>query len=150
MHAGRNIAIIGAHRGDFRLSFFDAALMKDPEGVLERQGPNTRHPDMIRFRADSDVARGERVIRAYLQEAMGYAAAGMRAPKETAELALPEELAAALEEDAELAEAFRALTRGRRNGYVINLGGARTAATRRARIARFRERILAGKGPTER
>jgi uncharacterized protein YdeI (YjbR/CyaY-like superfamily) len=150
MHAGRNIAIIGAHRGDFRLSFFDAALMKDPEGVLERQGPNTRHPDMIRFRADSDVARGERVIRAYLLEAMGYAAAGMRPPKEMAELALPEELAAALEEDAELAEAFRALTRGRRNGYVINLGGARTAATRCARIARFRERILAGKGPTER
>lgn len=49
MHAGRNIAIIGAFRGEFRLSFMSAALMKDPECMLEKQGPNTRHPDMIRF-----------------------------------------------------------------------------------------------------
>ena len=49
MHAQRNIVIIGAVHGNFRLSFFNAALMKDPEGVLEKQGPNTRHPDMIRF-----------------------------------------------------------------------------------------------------
>jgi uncharacterized protein YdeI (YjbR/CyaY-like superfamily) len=33
MHAGRNLAILGAFRGDFRLSFFDAALMRDPEGA---------------------------------------------------------------------------------------------------------------------
>ena len=40
MHAGRNIALIGALQGDFRLNFFNAALMKDPDRLLERQGPN--------------------------------------------------------------------------------------------------------------
>ena len=30
MHSGRNIAIIGAFRGDFRLSFFEAALLFFP------------------------------------------------------------------------------------------------------------------------
>ena len=49
MHGGRNVAIIGAFRGDYRLSSFNAALMKDPGGVLEKQGANTQHPDMIRF-----------------------------------------------------------------------------------------------------
>jgi hypothetical protein len=49
MHAGRNIAIIGAFRGDFRLTFFNAALLQDPERLLDRQGPNTRHPDCLRF-----------------------------------------------------------------------------------------------------
>ena len=49
MHTGRNIAIIGAFRDDFRLTFFNAALMRDPDGRLEKQGPNTRHPDMIRL-----------------------------------------------------------------------------------------------------
>jgi uncharacterized protein YdeI (YjbR/CyaY-like superfamily) len=48
MHAGRNICIFGAFRRDFRLTFMKAALLKDPEGVLERQGPNTRHRDCIR------------------------------------------------------------------------------------------------------
>lgn len=56
MHAGRNIAILGAFRGDFRLTFFNAALLQDPAGVLERQGPNTRHPDMIRFTENAQVA----------------------------------------------------------------------------------------------
>ena len=150
MHAGRNIATIGALRGDYRLSFFDAALMTDPDGVLERQGPNTRHPDMIRFAADAEATRLEPVIRAYLAEAMGYAAAGIRPPKEPQDRDLPEELVAAMDADPELAEAFHALTPGRRNSYVVNLSGAKASSTRTARIAKFRDRILAGKGAMER
>lgn len=150
MHAGRNIAIIGALRGDFRLSFFDAALMTDPEGVLQHQGPNTRHPDMIRFRDNAEATRLEPVIRAYLTEAMGHAEAGIRPSWEPRERDLPDELVAAMDSDPELAEAFHGLTPGRRNSYVVNLNGARTSATRTARIAKFRGRILAGRGATER
>ena len=73
MHAGRNIALIGALQGDFRLNFFNAALMKDPDGLLERQGPNTQHPDSIRFTASTQVEERAASIRAYLLEAMGYA-----------------------------------------------------------------------------
>jgi uncharacterized protein YdeI (YjbR/CyaY-like superfamily) len=90
------------------------------------------------------------VIRAYLAEAMGYAEAGLRAPKAAPAIELPDELVAALDRDPALAEAFRALTPGRQRSYTINLAGARTSATRHARIARFRDRILAGKGATER
>jgi len=150
MHSGRNIAIIGALRCDFRLSFFDAALLTDPEGVLERQGPNTRHPDMIRFTEEAGVQRLAPVISAYLAEAMGYAEAGIRPPKEPQDRDLPDEIVAAIDADPELAEAFHALTPGRRNSYAVNLNGAKTSATRMARIAKFRDRILAGKGATER
>lgn len=150
VHAGRNVALIGALRGDFRLNFFEAALMADPEGVMERQGPNTRHPDTIRF---TDAARVEAlapVIRAYLAEAMGHAAAGRRAPREVLEVELPEELVEALDMDPEMAEAFHALTPGRQRSYVIQLAGAKAAETRRRRIAGFRGKILAGKGALER
>lgn len=150
MHGGRNVAIIGALRADFRLSFFDAALMTDPERILEAQGPNTLHPDMIRFRDHAEVTRLAPVIRTYLAEAMGYAAAGLRTPRATRELELPEELVAAMAVDPELAEAFHRLTPGRRNSYVIQLRGAKAASTRMARIAKFRDRILSGKGATER
>jgi uncharacterized protein YdeI (YjbR/CyaY-like superfamily) len=150
MHAGRNVAIIGALLGDFRLSFFDAALMTDPDGILERQGPNTRHADMIRFKTNEDVARLEPMIRTYLAEAMGYAAAGIRPPRDPQERDLPEELMVAMDADPELAEAFHALTLGRRNSYVVNLSGAKTSATKTARIAKFRQRITVGKGATER
>ena len=150
MHAGRNIAIIGAFRGDFRISFFDAALMRDPEGVLEKQGPNTRYADMIRFADNGRVLAMEGVIRSYLRESMGYAEAGIRPPKEASDIDLPDEMTEALDSDPELAEAFHGLTPGRQKSYAINLNGAKTPATRVARIARFRDHILAGKGATER
>ena len=150
MHAGRNVAIIGAFRTDFRLSFFDAALLRDPEGVLERQGPNTRHPDMIRFGANEEVAEREAVILSTLREAMGYAEQGLRPSREESALDLPNELVAALDADPELAEAFHALTPGRQRSYAIALASAKASATRAARIARFRGRIIAGKGATER
>jgi uncharacterized protein YdeI (YjbR/CyaY-like superfamily) len=73
MHAGRNICILGAFRSDFRLTFLNAALMKDSERLLDRQGPNSRHPDCIRFTDSVTPARLEPVIRAYLAEAMAYA-----------------------------------------------------------------------------
>jgi len=150
MHAGRNIAIFGAFRGDFRLSFFNAALLRDPENILEKQGPNTRNPDMIRLAANGDVARLAPVILSYLEEAKGYAEAGIKPQKQTVEFDLPEELVDAMDADPELAEAFHALTPGRQKSYVINLNGAKAPATRISRIVKFRDKILAGKGATER
>lgn len=150
MHADRNIVILGALRNDFRLSFFNAALMTDPEGVLEKQGPNTQHPDMIRFTKNEQVAAQRRTIEAYLIEAMGYAERGIKAPRQTSDLSLPDELVEALEADAELANAFARLTPGRQKSYVINLNSAKKAETRIARIVKFRDKILAGKGALDR
>ena len=149
MHAGRNIAIIGAFRTDFRLSFFHVALLKDPERVLEPQGPNSRAPDMIRFTSNAQVASLEPIIRSYLKEAMDYATAGAKPPGAATERDLPDELVEALSADPELAAAFYRLTPGRRNSYVVNINSAKKTETRIARIARFRDKILAGKGAME-
>ena len=150
MQDGRNVAILGAFRGDFRLSFFNAALLTDPHGVLERQGPNTRYPDMIRFTANSQVVEMEPVIRALLEEAKSRAKAGVKPPKTEVRIELPRELEEALAADPELARAFHDLTPGRQKSYVINLNSARKSETRILRIKKFRHRMMAGKGATER
>ena len=150
MHAGRNIALIGAFRADFRLTLMNAALLQDPDAVLQKQGPQSQHPSMIRFDDTAQVAALEAVIRSLLSQAMGYAQAGVVAPKLVQALDLPEELIEALDADPELAEAFHSLTPGRQRSYVINLAGAKAPATRVARIAKFRGPILAGKGALER
>jgi len=150
MAGGRNVAIFGAFRGDFRLSFFHAALMRDEANVLEKQGPNTAHADMIRFTRNEQVAEMEELIRAYLQEAIGYAEAGILPQKETREVDMPPELMDAFAMDPELADAFHNLTPGRQRGYVFNLTSAKKSATRIARIEKFRPRILEGKGVNER
>jgi uncharacterized protein YdeI (YjbR/CyaY-like superfamily) len=150
MHAERNIVIIGGLRNDFRLSFFNAALMKDFAGILEKQGPNTQQPDMIRFTQNDQVTHLKPIIESYLIEAMGYAEAGVKPPKQKGTLELPNELIEALEFDPELAEAFHGLTPGRQKSYVIILNAAKKLETRNARIAKFRDKILAGKGAMER
>lgn len=151
MHAGRNIVILGALRNDMRISFFNAALLKDPQRVLEKQGPNTQYADMIRFTDNARVAELEPVIVSYIAEAMSYAEAGIKPPKDVqVELELPDELIEALECDPELADAFGRLTPGRKKSYVINLNSAKNPQTRVSRIAKFRDKILAGKGAMER
>lgn len=149
MHAGRNIVLIGALRGDIRLNFFNAGLMKDPDGLMERQGPNTRVPDSIKFTDLAQVAEREASLRAYVAEAMGYAEAGVVAQRGAAEVDLPDELIEALDADPELAEAFHGLTPGRQRSYAIALASAKASATRVARIEKLRPRILVGKGANE-
>nr|MBV6629325.1 YdeI/OmpD-associated family protein [Oceanococcus sp. HetDA_MAG_MS8] len=150
MHAGRNIVLIGAFREDFRLSFFNAGLLKDHDNILQRQGPNTQYPDMFRFTSSGQVTALGHVIRSYLSEAMGYAEKGLKAPNVEATVAWPTELTEALAADPELAAGFRKLTPGRQKSYLFNLNSAKKPQTRVARIAKFRDHILAGKGALER
>jgi len=150
MHRGRNIVIIGAFQSNLRLTFFNAGLMQDPEGLLEKQGPNAQTPGMFRFTAPEQVSEREATIRAYLTEAIGYAEAGIKAPKIIRAVPIPDELTEALDADPALAEAFNALTPGRQKSYAFNLNGAKAPATRIKRIARFREKIFAGKGALDR
>jgi uncharacterized protein YdeI (YjbR/CyaY-like superfamily) len=150
IHAGRNIAIFGAFRGDFRLSFMNPGLLEDTEAVLEPQGPNSRTPGMIRFTDVAQVAEMESVIRAYLRQLMDHAEAGTKPPKVQTEIDMPDELSDALDADPELSEAFHALTPGRQRSYMFSINQAKQSATRVARIEKFREKIIAGKGAMER
>jgi len=150
-HNGRNIAIMGALINEFRLNFFNAALMKDPEGVLEKQGEFTRHADSLKFTDRQQVLDLEPVVRAYLKEAIGYADAGIKPPKDQPlEMEMPEELIESLEADPELFEAFYKLTPGRQRSYLFNLNAAKKPETRYARIEKFRDQIIDGKGAMER
>lgn len=149
MHAGRNIAVMGAFRSDFRLSFFNAGLMKDSESVLQKQGPNTRFADCFKFTDNDQPAQMSKVIQSYLAEAMGYAEQGLVEPKDTRIPDMPDELIEAMDTDPELAEAFHALTPGRQKSYAFAIGSAKQAQTRINRVTKYRPKILAGKGANE-
>lgn len=146
----RNVAILGAFVADFRLTFFDASLFDDRHGLLEKQGPNSAHPSTIRFANSQQVATRRAEIVELFQQALSNVEAGRKPVKQKTELVLPAELVQALASDFELNQAFEALTPGRQRSYVIHLDGAKTSSTRLARIAKFREHVIAGKGFNER
>ena len=61
-----------------------------------------------------------------------------------------DELIDAMDFDPELAEAFHKLTPGRQRSYAYAIGSAKKIATRIARVVKYRDKILAGKGANER
>jgi uncharacterized protein YdeI (YjbR/CyaY-like superfamily) len=150
MWGERSIALIGAFRDDFRLTFMNGSLMRDPEGILVKRGANTAHADMICFTDNAQIVEVENIITAYLREAIGYAQAGIKPVKAPREVDLQPELAEALDTDPQFAEAFASLTPGRQRSYVLHLNTTANPATHVARIERFREKVLAGKGWNER
>ena len=82
----------------------------------------------------------------YIREAIQVERSGERLPRETKPLELPDELRRKLQESPELKLAFDALTPGRQRGYCLYFSGAKRAETRIARIERYAQRILDGKG----
>lgn len=146
--AGGNIAIIQKFKDFLALMFFKGALLKDPEGILESQGENTRSALRVRFRSVADVERLEPAVRALVAAAIEVEKAGLKVEGQ-AEFDMPEELARRLEADPDLQAAFEGLTRGRQREYCLHVGQAKQAETRERRIDTYRDKILAGRGMRE-
>ena len=144
-HGGKNIAILQEMKEFLALMFFKGALLNDPEGVLEEQGPNSRSARRIRFNSVEDVARLTDTVRAYIGEAVAVEEAGLKVGP-APELILVAELRSRLDRDPALKAAFEALTPGRRREYNLYFSGARQTRTRAARVERYVAKILDGKG----
>lgn len=142
---GANVAIVQKFKGFLALLFVKGALLKDPGGRLEFQGPNSRSGKRMTFRSVEEVIVAEAAIRALVDEAIRVEQAGLSVAP-VSELVLCAELESALNEDDNLREAFEALTPGRQRGYNIHLSDAKASATRVSRIEKARDRILDGKG----
>ena len=92
----------------------------------------------------------EDVIRAYVREAVEIEKLGLKVELPKDDLTPPDELDQALSSDMALRAAYDALTPGRRRSWILHVAQAKQSATRSARIAKARPRILDGKGQSER
>lgn len=146
---GQNVVMIGAYRDNCVLSFLKGAALPDPTNILEKPGPNTRYARVVRFRSLEEVVARRDALTQLLHEALVFERSGQEVQVEDDDV-LPAELEERLEVDAELKEAFEALTPGRQRSYQIYIGGAKKAETRHARVERSVEKIMAGKGWNER
>jgi uncharacterized protein YdeI (YjbR/CyaY-like superfamily) len=148
-HDGRNIVIVQEMKDFLALMFFKGALLPDPDGVLEAQGPNSRSARRIRFTSVDDVHRLADSLASSLEHAIEAEEAGLEVGP-APELALVEELQHRLDLDPELAAAFEALTPGRQREYHLYVSGAKQSSTRTARAEKCAVKILAGAGLRDR
>lgn len=143
----KNVVLIHGFKDYCALLFHKGALLKDAEGILVQQTENVQSARQIRFPDLHRIVQLERVIRAYIQEAVEVEKAGLKvALKKTSGFKMPEELAFKLKASPALKKAFDALTPGRQRGYLLHFSAAKQSKTRAARIEKNLERIMAGKG----
>jgi uncharacterized protein YdeI (YjbR/CyaY-like superfamily) len=144
---GRNVVLIHGFKEYCALLFMKGALLEDPKGILVRQTRNVQAARQIRFASLADINRQKAAVKAYIGAAIAVEKSGAKVQmKGVAEFDMPEELRTRLDDDPELAEAFRALTPGRQKGYLLHFAAAKRAATRTARVAKQAPRILQGLG----
>src|SRR5690606_8129589 len=101
----------------------------------------------IRFTDVQQIRELAPVISDYINEAIAVEKSGKQVTMKTvADYAVTEEFQRALDEDDTLNQAFHALTPGRQKGYLFFFSQAKQAKTREARIEKYYENILSGKG----
>ncbi|HHV11779.1 MAG TPA: hypothetical protein GXX75_16010 [Clostridiales bacterium] len=142
-----NIVLIHGFKEYCALLFIKGALLKDSNSLLVQQTENVQAGRQIRFTSLQEIEELEPVIKDYIYEAIEIEKAGLQIDfKKTAEFPVPEELQAKFDELPALKTAFEALTPGRQRAYLFNFSQPKQSKTRVARIEKYTQKILEGKG----
>jgi uncharacterized protein YdeI (YjbR/CyaY-like superfamily) len=142
-----NIVLIHVFKEYCALLFMKGVLINDPIGILVQQTENVQAARQIRFTNAEEIDEIEHILKAYIYEAVEVEKAGLEVNyKETTEFNMPEEFQKKLDENPALKTAFEALTPGRQTGYILYFAGAKQSKTRTARVEKYSQKILDGKG----
>jgi len=144
---GTNIVLIHGFKEYCALLFMKGALLKDPKGILIQQTENVQSGRQIRFISAKEIVKLAPTLKAYIKEAIEVEKAGLKvALKKTSEYKIPEEFQDKLDEFPALKTAFTALTPGRQRGYIFHFSQPKLSTTRAARVKKYMQQILNGKG----
>jgi len=144
---GKNIVIIQPFKDYFALLFFKGVLLKDPDHILVKTGPNTEVGRQVRFANVAEIIKQAPLLKKYVRQAIEIERSGLSArPGKPALRELPEELQQRLDQDPAYKKAFEKLTPGRQNAYSFYFSSAKQPKTRESRIDQCRQQILDGKG----
>jgi uncharacterized protein YdeI (YjbR/CyaY-like superfamily) len=146
-HENNNIVLIHVFKEYCAVLFFKGALLHDANGILIQQTKNVQSARQVRFTNLQEVAKLEKILKAYIYEAIEIEKAGLKVKlKKTSEYAIPEEFQKRLDKSRALKTAFEALTPGRQRAYLFYFSQAKQSKTREARVEKYTRQILNGKG----
>ncbi|MEO6168307.1 MAG: YdeI/OmpD-associated family protein [Chitinophagales bacterium] len=143
----KNIVLIHVFKEYCAVLFFKGALLEDKKGILIQQTENVQAARQLRFTSLQQILKIEKTLKAYIYEAVEVEEAGLKVPfKKVKEFKMTEEFQNKLDKDTALKKAFYALTPGRQRGYLLYFASAKQSKTREARIEKYMEQMLDGRG----
>ena len=143
----KNILLIHAFKGYCAVLFFKGALLQDAAGLLVQQTENVQATRQLRFASLQQIVELTPTLQAYIAEAIEVEKAGLQVDlKKTADFPVSEEFQRKLDQLPDLETAFYALTPGRQRAYLLYFAAAKQAKTREARVEKYTQQILHGRG----
>jgi uncharacterized protein YdeI (YjbR/CyaY-like superfamily) len=143
----KNIVLLGAFKENCVLGFFKGVLLSDPQAILSKQSENIQESRIVRFTEVDTVLQLEPFLKSYIVEAVRIEELGLKVTyKTTADFVVPEEFQQKLDENFELKSAYESLTPGRQRAYLHHFAQPKQSKTREARVLKYIDFILAGKG----
>ncbi|WP_127529407.1 YdeI/OmpD-associated family protein [Paenibacillus kobensis] len=143
----KNIVLIHGFKDYCALLFHKGALLKDPQSILIQQTENVQAARQIRFTSAHEIVEMESILKSYIQDAIEVEKAGLAVPfKKNTDYEIPAEFQIKLDEIPALRTAFESLTPGRQKGYLFYFSQAKQSKTREARVDKYLQHILDGKG----
>jgi hypothetical protein len=130
----------GVAKAHVTFTFFQGALMKDAKKIFN-YGDANRHNRSVKFTNVKEM--NEKVLTAYIQEAVKLNGKGLKAPDRVIEV--PADLKKALAKNKKALATFENFAFTHRKEYVQWVTGAKKQETRDRRIAKAVEMITAGK-----
>lgn len=144
---GSNVLIISAFKDHCVMSFLKGILLKDTELLLVSPGANSQSVKFAKFTSAEQITANELQLKAYIFEAIEVEKTGLKVEKtKSTDFELVPELLQKMSGDSTFKIAFEALTIGRKRAYNMFFSDAKQAETRFARIEKYCDRILKGKG----
>ncbi|HXB92853.1 MAG TPA: YdeI/OmpD-associated family protein [Puia sp.] len=145
---GTILCNIAAFKQHCAFGFWNASLMKDPEGIMQVKD-RTAMGHFDRITSQKDLP-SDKIMIAYIKESASLIEKGVKkpAPKKKAPagpLPVPAELAATLKKNKKAQATFDAFSPSHRKEYIEWIIDAKTDATREKRLATTIEWLTAGK-----
>ena len=148
---GKNVVLIHGFKEYCALLFHKGVLLKDTNNILIQQTENVQAARQIRFTSLQEIISIKPTIKSYIFEAIEVEKAGLEVKmKKTSEFDMPDEFKKALDNNADLKDAFNALTPGRQRGYLLHFSQPKQSKTRESRIEKCIPKIFEGKGLNDR
>ena len=142
-----NIVLIHGFKEYCALLFHKGALLKDAKGILIQQTENVQAARQIRFTNAQDIIKMKSILKTYIHEAIEVEKAGLKVNfKKITDFKTPDEFQNKLDKIPALRKAFHGLTPGRQRAYIFYFSQAKQSNTREARIEKYMQQILNGKG----
>jgi uncharacterized protein YdeI (YjbR/CyaY-like superfamily) len=142
-----NIVLIHVFKEYCAILFVKGALLKDANDILITQTENVQAARQVRFTNVQEIVEIEDILKAYIYEAIEVEKSGLKVNyKKATEFSMPDEFLNKLDENPDLATAFYALTPGRQRAYLLYFSAPKQSKTREARVEKYMQQILNGKG----